>query len=82
MAEDKNAGWVLASFALGAILGAALALMLTPQTGKEARERLKDVAEKAKEIAIEKAKELLEEAKERIKKEGEGKEGMEVEVEG
>ena len=38
-------------FAAGAAVGAAVVLLLAPETGKEARENLKDLAKDAKERA-------------------------------
>jgi len=67
MAEERTStGWALASFVLGSIFGAALALLLTPQPGEETREKLKKAAEKVKNIAVEKASELIEETKKRV----------------
>ena len=81
MAEERTStGWALASFVLGSIFGAALALLLTPQPGEETREKLKKVAEKVKDIAVEKASELIEETKKRVAVEEEGKES-ETEIE-
>lgn len=40
-------------FAAGAAVGAAVVLLLAPETGKEARENLKDLAKDAKERAQE-----------------------------
>ena len=39
---------VTAVFAAGAAVGAAVAVLLTPKTGEEMREQLKDLAEDAK----------------------------------
>jgi len=54
MADDKNgnAGALLIAFALGAIAGAAVALLLAPATGRETREF---IGEKARE-GVRKAK--------------------------
>jgi gas vesicle protein len=79
MAEERaSTGWALASFVLGTVFGAALALLLTPQPGEETREKLKRIAEKVKDIAVEKASELLEETKKKVAKE-EGETDVEVE---
>ena len=40
-------------FAAGAAVGAAVVLLLAPETGKEAREHLKDLAKDAKDRALE-----------------------------
>jgi gas vesicle protein len=42
-----------AVFAAGAAVGAAVALLLTPKTGDEVREQIKDIAEDAKKRAQE-----------------------------
>jgi len=54
MAEDKsgNAGTILLAFTLGAIAGAAVALLLAPASGRETREF---IGEKARE-GVRKAK--------------------------
>jgi len=44
--NDDGAGLVMMAFALGALAGAAVALLMTPTTGEEARRIL---AEKARE---------------------------------
>ncbi len=64
---SSNTGWAIAGFVVGSLFGAALALLLTPETGTEMRAKMKDTAEKLKDLALEKAKELLEEAKHKIK---------------
>lgn len=73
MAEERTSstGWAIAGFVVGSLFGAALALLLTPETGSEMRAKMKDTAEKVKEVALEKAKELLEEARRKIKEERE-----------
>ena len=47
----------------GAALGAAVALLVTPKTGEEVRNELKDLAEEAKKQVID----LAEEAKKQVK---------------
>ncbi len=69
MAEKESSAVGILSFILGAIFGAGLALLVTPKTGGEMREKVKEAADKLKDVALEKAKELLEEAKEEMKKE-------------
>jgi len=71
MAEKEGSAVGILSFILGAIFGAGLALLVTPKTGGEMREKVKEAADKLKDVALEKAKELLEEAKEEMKKEQE-----------
>ncbi len=55
MARDGNGGSVVAAFLLGAVAGAAVALLLAPTTGEEMRrmisERARDGREKAAEAA-------------------------------
>lgn len=68
MPEERSSstGWAIAGFVVGSLFGAALALLLTPETGSEMREKMKDAAGKVKDLALEKAKELLEEAKQKM----------------
>jgi len=66
--EENNygAGSLVASFLLGGIVGAGIAILLAPQSGRETREKIKEYAESVKEKAaesIEKAKSLLDEKK-------------------
>ncbi len=68
MAEREGSAVGILSFILGAIFGAGLALLVTPKTGGEMREKVKEAADKLKDSALEKARELLEEAKEEMKK--------------
>ena len=46
--DDNGAGTVVVAFVLGAITGAAVALLMAPATGEETRRR---IAEKARESA-------------------------------
>ncbi len=82
MAEKEGSAVGILSFILGAIFGAGLALLVTPKTGGEMREKVKEAADKLKDVALEKAKELLEEAKEEMKKEQEEAAEKEEEAEG
>jgi gas vesicle protein len=61
MAEDRHDGGALVYFLFGAVVGAGLALLLTPKTGKEVQEILK---EKGSEFA-KRAKEGMGERRER-----------------
>ncbi|MDR2017981.1 MAG: YtxH domain-containing protein [Syntrophobacterales bacterium] len=81
MAQNENngfsAGSVLLSFFVGGLLGAGVALLLAPKSGKETRQQLKDLAEDVKTKAdcymeqmkeqassvMEKGKDLLKEQK-------------------
>ena len=66
MADDRDhAGWALASFLFGALIGAGLVLLLTPEPGQEIRAKLKEEAGKAKEAALRKTSELVEEIRRR-----------------
>lgn len=99
MAEERSSGGdpagYLGWFFLGAIMGAAAALLLTPKTGQEARELLrerggdftkraqgyaKDAQERAGEL-FDKGRELFEEQSERLMTAFEaGKDAMKEEV--
>ncbi len=58
--SDREGGWTLITFLAGVVVGAGVALILAPESGKETRKKLKDVAGKAGEYVAEKAKEKLE----------------------
>ena len=53
--DDGGAGNVLLAFILGAVGGAALALLYAPASGRETRERLAEKAEEARARAAEAA---------------------------
>jgi len=53
--DDGGAGNMLLAFILGAVGGAALALLYAPATGRETRERLAERAEEARARAAEAA---------------------------
>lgn len=58
MANNGNsAGGVLVAFALGAVAGAAVALLYAPATGEETRRRLADKAREGRERAEELSRE-------------------------
>ncbi len=98
MRQDEggfSAGAILLSFVLGGIVGAGVAMLLTPQSGPETRRRMRelvdDVREKATDYAaqtkekvvtaVEKGKEFLEEKKTALTTAIEaGKEAYEKEV--
>ena len=68
--EGYSSGSVLLSFLLGGVVGAGLALLFAPQSGRETRQKIKDltddVREKSAEYvnqAKEKATSLVEEGK-------------------
>jgi gas vesicle protein len=68
--EGYSSGSVLLSFLLGGVVGAGLALLFAPQSGRETRQKIKDLADDVKEKsaeyvhqAKEKAASLVEEGK-------------------
>jgi gas vesicle protein len=66
MANDEHgssAGTVFLSFLAGAAVGAGLALLYAPKTGKELREKISDLTDDA----VGKIKEYASEAQEKIK---------------
>ena len=69
--DERNAGTsgVVLSFLLGALSGAALAILFAPRSGRETREilgeKLRESAERSRQLgprAVEKGKEVAEEA--------------------
>ena len=60
---EVSAGTVLVSFAAGAAIGAGLALLYAPKSGREMREDILDLTEDA----VDKIKEYAKEAQEKIK---------------
>lgn len=67
--DNGNAGAIMVAFALGAIAGAATALLLAPQSGEETRRMLAEKAregrEKANEAAL-RGKEFLDRQRETL----------------
>lgn len=67
--EGAGAGSILLAFMLGAVGGAALALLYAPMTGKDAREllseRAREAAERAAEAA-ERGREIVKEGRETL----------------
>jgi gas vesicle protein len=66
MAQDDNgvsASTVLVSFLAGAALGAGLALLYAPKSGREVRDQIGDLADDA----VDKIKEYAKEAQDKIK---------------
>jgi gas vesicle protein len=51
--EGRSCGvsWVMASFLLGGIVGAAVAVLTAPKAGKETRQQIRGLADDAKEKA-------------------------------
>ncbi len=60
---EVSAGTVLVSFLAGAAMGAGLALLYAPKSGREMREDILDLTEDA----VDKIKEYAKEAQEKIK---------------
>ena len=58
-----SAGTVLVSFVAGAAIGAAMALLYAPKSGREMRENILDLTEDA----VDKIKEYAKEAQDKIK---------------
>jgi len=53
-----NAGSLILGFFIGGLVGAGVALLLAPQPGREARKKIKELAENAKEKAAEYAEQM------------------------
>ena len=68
--RESNTATVLAAFLIGGLVGAAVALLTAPRSGKETREELGKWAEGATEKAREKVKELYSSARERLSRHG------------
>jgi|SRR5688572_21682314 gas vesicle protein len=69
MRDDNGAGTIITAFILGALTGAAAALLMAPQTGEETRRMLGDRAREGADRAAEAARqgrELLNKQKENI----------------
>ncbi len=59
--SDENKGViVLFSFLIGGLVGAGLALLLAPQSGKKTRRQIVDLADDVKDYASDYAKKLKE----------------------
>jgi gas vesicle protein len=56
MSEDRGAGGVLVAFMLGAIAGAAVALLVAPASGEETRRKLGEKAREGADKAAEAAR--------------------------
>ena len=56
MSEDRGAGGVMVAFMLGAIAGAAVALLVAPATGEETRRKLGEKAREGRDKASEAAR--------------------------
>jgi gas vesicle protein len=60
MSEDRGAGGVMVAFMLGAIAGAAVALLVAPATGEETRRKLSERAREGRGKASEAARQSRE----------------------
>ena len=56
MSDERGAGGVLVAFVLGAIAGAAVALLVAPATGEETRRKLSEKAREGRDKASEAAR--------------------------
>lgn len=59
MGNDRDSGALIIAFILGGITGAAVALLLAPQSGAETRRKIREIAEEVKD----KTTELYDEAR-------------------
>lgn len=50
--EGYGSGSILLSFLLGGLVGAGFALLLAPQSGRETRQKIRELSEDAKEKAM------------------------------
>ena len=64
MSEERgfSAGSIALAFLVGGIVGAGVALLTAPQSGRETREKIKDLADEAKEKIVA----VAEDAKEKM----------------
>ena len=60
MSDDRGAGGVMIGFMLGAIAGAAVALLMAPASGEETRRRLGEKAREGRDKASEAARQSRE----------------------
>ena len=58
--DDDKTGTILISFLIGGIIGAGVALLLAPQSGKKTRKQILDAAEDVRDSASDYAKKLKE----------------------
>jgi gas vesicle protein len=56
--SGHSAGSLILAFFIGGLVGAGVALLLAPQPGREARQKIKELAEEAKEKAAEYAEQV------------------------
>jgi len=60
MSDDRGAGGVMVAFMLGAIAGAAVALLVAPASGEETRRKLGEKAREGRDKASEAARQSRE----------------------
>ncbi|MDP2167430.1 MAG: YtxH domain-containing protein [Thermodesulfovibrionales bacterium] len=60
--EGHSAGTVVLSFLFGGVVGAGLALLLAPQSGRETRQKIREYADDVRE----KAEDIAEQVKEKM----------------
>jgi gas vesicle protein len=70
MSRDNGNATVIAAFLLGGLVGAAVALLTAPRSGKETRDEIGRWAEGATERAREKVRELYANAREKMSRHG------------
>ena len=66
MSNDNSAGTILMAFAVGALAGAAVALLYAPASGEETRRKLQEKAREGRETlksAVERGREVFEQAR-------------------
>lgn len=64
--DEYGAGSVFLSFLLGGIVGAGLALLMAPQSGRETRQKIRDFADEMKDrvgSTVEKGKDFFDDKK-------------------
>ncbi len=68
--RDTSAGTIIGAFLLGSLVGAAVALLTAPRSGKETRERIGVWAEGAKERTREQVSRIAHEAGDKVRQYG------------
>jgi len=70
LATEKKEGSILVPFLVGGLVGAGIALLLAPKSGRELRKDIKDASSNARQkivTTVEKGRELFEESRSAIK---------------
>lgn len=67
MTTKETGGNTIAAFAIGALLGAAVALLLAPASGEETRRKLKQQAKDGADRLKRAAGDLVDDVKDRVK---------------